>query len=91
MEYEWIWVESYKPKVKSGLHGRVHVRPIAGGRYSTNLHVECSKTFSDTEQYPLGTKFLIKAKLTNREMGGEFLYSSYRWAPREVRTPRKLD
>lgn len=72
-----VIVESYTPGDRSGLHGLVHVRPVAGGPYSTSLHVECSKKLS--RDYPVGTKFQIKAKLTDREGGGEFLYSYYRW------------
>jgi len=72
-----VIVESYIPGDRSGLHGLVHIRPVAGGPYLTSLHVECSKKLS--RDYPVGTKFQIKAKLTDREGGGEFLYSYYRW------------
>ena len=45
------------------------------------LHVECSKTLS--KAYPVGTKFRIRAKLTDGEDGGEYLYSYHGW-PVEV-------
>ena len=75
--YYYVIVESYIPKDTSGLHGKVHIRPAEGGRFSQSLHVECSKALS--ENYPVGTKFKIKAKLTDREDGGEYLYSHYKW------------
>jgi len=75
--YEWIVVESYQPAQTSGLHGAVHVRPIAGQNYSTGLHVECSKSL--VRDFPVGTRFRLRVTLTDREGGGEYLYSSWRW------------
>ena len=86
-DYEWVEVESYKPDRTGGLHGKVHIRPVAGGKYPTDLRVECSKEMSDTSRYKLGTIFRIKAKLTDREGGGKFLYSSWRWPFDVVSTP----
>ena len=76
--YEHIVVESYIPTQRTGLHGAVHIRPVAGQKYSPSLHVECSKKL--IRDYPVGTKFRIKAKLTDREGGGEFLYSYFGWS-----------
>jgi len=80
-EYKFVIVESYVPKNKSGLHGEVHIRPIKGQGFSNDLHVECSKKLS--LMYPIGTKFKIKVKLTDRNGEGKFLYSYYGW-PYEV-------
>ena len=80
-EYETLVVESFVPSRTSGLHGKVHIRPIEGQGYDPALRVECSKRLS--EEYPVGTRFRIRAKLTDREDGGEYLYSSWRW-PVEV-------
>ncbi len=74
--YEMVLVESFIPNDPSGKHGKVHIRPVAGGKYSPELAVECSKKLS--RDYPIGTKFMLQAKLTDREGGGEYLYSSYR-------------
>jgi hypothetical protein len=84
-DYEWIEVESFRPGQTSGLHGKVHVRPVAGGPYPTTLHVECSKSLS--RNYPVGTRFRIRAKLTDREGGGQYLYSSWQWAFDVISTP----
>ena len=75
--YEIITVESYEPKSTSGKHGSVHIRPVAGQGYSTDLSVEGNKSMS--RDYPIGTKFKVKATLTDRKGGGEYLYTSYQW------------
>ena len=76
--YQLIEVESFEPDEMSGRHGRVHIRPTVTSGLSQALNVECSKELSDTEKYPLGTKFRIRAKLTDRQ-GTKFIYSSWRW------------
>ena len=75
--YLSVIVESYIPDNPSGRHGKIHVRPVEGQGYAPGMHVECSKRLS--ENYPVGTRFRLDAKLTDREDGGEYLYSSYRW------------
>ena len=75
--YEMVLVESYILTEQSGKHGKVHIRPIAGHKYSPDLDVACSKKLS--RDYPVGTRFVLQAKLTDLEGGGEYLYSSYRW------------
>lgn len=77
--YQYVVVESYLPNRRSGLHGLVHIRPIRGQGFPVTMHVECSKELSDTGRYPLGTRFRLRAKLTDLKGGGEFLYSSWRW------------
>lgn len=75
--YVDILVESFRPPKTGGRHGLVHVRPLKGQQYPTHLLVECSKKL--VTDHPPGTIFRIRAKLTDREGGAEFLYSSYRW------------
>lgn len=75
--YEKILVESFIPKSTSGKHGKIHIRPVAGHKYPSTLQVECSKKLS--KDYPVGTKFILTAKLTDREDGGEYLYSYFGW------------
>lgn len=75
--YRQVTVESYVPNDRSGLHGKVHIRPVAGQGYAENLHVECSKRLS--ADYPVGTQFVVRAKLTDRDDGGEYLYSYHGW------------
>jgi len=83
LDYDIIIVESYLPNSTSGLHGSVHIRPISGQNpYMTNMHVECSKTLS--KDYPVGTRFKIRAKITTREGGTPFIYSHYSWPYEKV-------
>jgi hypothetical protein len=74
--YRYVVVESYH-ETGSGLHGDVHIRPVRAEGFSPGIRVECSKSL--TRDYPVGTKFRIKAKLTDKEDGGEFLYSYFGW------------
>ena len=53
--------------------GTVKIRPIPGQAYSPALAVQCSRRLVDS--YPLGTKFLLSAKLTDRLGGTPFLYA----------------
>jgi hypothetical protein len=78
--YRTIEVESFYPDSTSGLHGPVHIRPVPGQGLATTLMVECSKDLSDVTRYPVGTRFRIRAKLTDRLGSGEFLYSYFGWA-----------
>jgi hypothetical protein len=75
--YVYVIVESYLPASTNGLHGPVHIRALPGQGYPDDIHVECSKKLS--RNYPVGTRFRLRAKLTDREGGKEFLYSSFRW------------
>lgn len=74
-QYVVIEVESYIPERTSGRRHGVHIRPCPGQVYPTTMHVECSKSLINA--HPVGTRFRIRAKLTDREGGGEFLYSHY--------------
>jgi hypothetical protein len=81
-DYNDVIVESFVPSDTSGRHGAVHLRPLAGQGLSTALFVECSKTLS--RDYPVGSLFKIRAKLTDRDGGGEYLYSYHGWVASEV-------
>lgn len=78
--YSQVVVETYYA-VKAGKTSRIHVRPVAGQAYAQTMDVECSRTMR--KAYPIGTKFKIWAKKTDREGGKPFLYSHFDW-PFEV-------
>jgi hypothetical protein len=79
-EYQNIKVESYYES-GSGLHGNVHIRPLSGqSPYESWMRVECSKVMMDEKVHKIGTKFVIKAKITSRQGGPPFIYSAYAWA-----------
>ena len=63
-------------------HGNVHIRPIPGQEpFTPDMFVECSNSMK--LDYPVGTRFRIKAKITCKEGGNPFIYSHYTW-PFEV-------
>ena len=78
--YRQITVESY---LTLGSSGSVHIRPISGQYYPTDIRVQCSRELTDLKKYPLGTRFKIRAKLTDRGGEGEYLSSHHKW-PFEV-------
>ncbi|MGV7209885.1 hypothetical protein ACLB1G_18750 [Oxalobacteraceae bacterium A2-2] len=62
--------------------GKVEIHPVPGQAYSPALRVQCSRALSDTQRYPLGTCFLLFAKLTDRLGGEQYLYA---WHGDEVK------
>lgn len=57
---------------------KIRVRPVAGEMYPQTMAVECAR--SVRYQHPVGTRFRISAKLTDRDGGGQFLYSHHSWS-----------
>lgn len=74
--YILIVVETYIES-GSGLHGDVHVRPIAGQELPDNLRVRFPKAIRHA--HPIGTRFLVYAKLTDREGGNPFVHTNHAW------------
>ena len=80
IDYEPVVLETYY-QVKSGKSSCVHARPIEGqGKFLPEMDAECSRTMR--RQHPVGTKFLVWAKIIDRE-GTGFVYTSWRW-PEEI-------
>lgn len=59
---------------------------MPGEEFPTYLRVECSKDLMNPRIHPVGTRFRLRVKLTDREGGNEFLYSYFGW-PVEVLGP----
>jgi hypothetical protein len=53
----------------------VEIHPVPGQAFSPELLVQCSARLKDVSQYPLGTCFLLDAKLTDRLGGTPYLYA----------------
>jgi hypothetical protein len=71
--YREVAVESFlDPRT-----GDLRVRPMAGQAYATSMRVQCSRALRDPAQYPAGTCFLIRAKLTDRQGGAPYLYAHH--------------
>jgi hypothetical protein len=71
--YREVAVESFTDP-RTGL---LRIRPLAGQAYATSMRVQCSRALRDPEQYPPGTRFLIRAKLTDRDGGVPYLYAHH--------------
>lgn len=61
---------------------RIRVRPVAGQGLPVTMRVECSSSMR--RSHPIGTKFLILGKITDKEGGSQFIYSSFKWKYRVV-------
>ena len=80
-DYHEIVVQSVMGKDSQGRPKR-QIRPIIGQLFGSHLNVECSIKL--IENYPLGTRFKLKAKLTATK-GTPFLYSYFGWPVTVVR------
>jgi len=72
--YMDVVIETY-PNAGGGSSKSLRARPVLGQGLDVKMNVECSSKMR--KNYPVGTKFLITAKLSNREGGSEFLYSHF--------------
>lgn len=70
----WAYRDVAVESVLDAHSGRLRIKPVAGQAYSTAMRVQCSRRLADPEQYPAGTRFLVRAKLTDRG-GAPFLYA----------------
>ncbi len=70
-------IESFEGPHAQGLRGPVHLRPVAGQRFSPNLLVEGNKSL--VQDYPVGSRFKVQVALTDRPGGGQYLFSSWQW------------
>lgn len=80
-EYSEYIVQSYAAS-GAGSPKAIRARPLPGQGISPNAHVECSSSMR--KSHPVGTLFAITAKITDREGGEPFLYTSFRWDYRVV-------
>lgn len=72
MEYDYIIVQSVLTNER-GKHGPIHIKPLPNQEpYLDTMYVQCSKTLSN--DYPVGTKFRIKAKIVHSEVATHSIY-----------------
>lgn len=55
----------------------IRVRPLPGQQLSPSMNVECSLQMR--HRYPVGTKFILRCKVTDRQGSPPFLYTHYNW------------
>jgi len=70
--YRYVIIQTYK-RTGGGSSKSVRARPIEGQGLDTSMNVECSSPMRKNN--PMGTLFLLQAKVTNREGGPSFLYA----------------
>lgn len=70
--YVYIVAESYRDEAS----GRIHIRPAPNQRFAQSLRI---KGCRDCSQYPIGTRFRLKVKLTDVEGRDDYLYTSWQW------------
>ena len=86
-QYNQVVVESFQYHGGGSIH-KIRCRPVAGQGLSTDMKVECSSKMR--KAHPVGTKFLLEAKVTDREGGTEFLFAPYAW-PYQVLTDEEAE
>ena len=72
--YRKVIIQTYK-RSGGGSSKSVRARPIDGQGLNTSMNVECSSPMRKNN--PIGTLFLLEAKVTNRENGPPFLYAHF--------------
>ena len=55
----------------------IRARPLPGQGFPKYMNVECSAQMREGD--PVGTVFVVQAKVKRREGGDAFLYSSWQW------------
>lgn len=83
----WAYRDVAVESVLDPRSGRLRIKPVAGQAYATSMRVQCSRRLLDADAYPAGTRFLIRAKLTDRG-GAPFLYA---WHGDEVKVLNKRE
>lgn len=72
--YREVVIETYRGTATHA-SGGLRARPIAGQGLDTSMNVECSTKMRNG--HPIGTKFLVSARLKDKEGGPSFLYVHY--------------
>lgn len=75
--YQYIIVQSVR--CNNGMqHGDIHICPIPGqDPFTPDMFVECPNSMK--QDYPVGTRFKIKAKIIHKANGTSFIYTHYTW------------
>lgn len=71
----WAYREVAVHSVQDPRSGRLRIAPMPGQAYAPSMRVQCARALRDSAHYPPGTRFLLKAKLTDRLGGEPFLYA----------------
>jgi len=72
--YQDVIIETFI-NTGGGSSKSIRARPVAGQDLDISMKVECSSSMR--KNHAVGTFFLLKAKVTNREGGTPFLYAHF--------------
>lgn len=72
--YHEVVIETYLGPTTHA-SGGLRARPVEGQGFPSGMHVECS--IDMRKSHPLGTRFLIQARIKSKENGEPFLYCYY--------------
>lgn len=74
--YRTVLIETYLAQGEPS-RKKIRARPVAGQGLDPAMHVECSSSMR--MGHPVGTIFMIDAKITSKEGGQPFIYTSWQW------------
>ena len=74
--YRTILIETYVAQGEPS-RKKIRARPVAGQGLAVDMHVECSSSMRTG--HPVGTIFMVAAKITSKEGGQPFIYTSWQW------------
>ena len=98
--YYHLWFESFILEKTSGHKSEIQLKLVPNQKLPSEITNECNKKSTDPyslitacntdlfNNYSIGTKFLLKAKLNDREKEGLFFYSYFGWEPLEITLPQ---
>lgn len=99
-DYHELWFESFELTNSSGHRDKIALRLKEPQKLPSQVTKTCKKRGNNPFQlltecsrslfydYPVGTKFLLKTKLTDKEGGGQFFYTHYKWKPLDTQPPK---
>ena len=71
----WAYREVAVESILDPWTGRPRIAPVGGQAFANAMRVQCSRRLLDLDVYPLGTRFLLSAKITDRQGGEPYLYA----------------
>jgi len=71
----WAYRELAVESALDPRSGKPRIQPVSGQAFSTSMRVQCSRRLTDITQYPLGTRFLLSARISDRQGGEPFLFA----------------
>lgn len=71
----WAYRELVVESALDPWSGKPRIRPVSGQAFATDMRVQCSRRLIDPERYPIGTRFRLSVRITDRQGGEPFLYA----------------